>query len=79
MHARTLGLQGTLRGYDQKENIILDDCHERVYSTKVCYWHPCRFVHPAASRLQALNLNAATATTTANATASTARVALRAV
>lgn len=25
---------GTLRGYDQATNLILDDCHERVYSTK---------------------------------------------
>eukprot|EP00803_Ostreobium_quekettii_P009065 evm.model.scf_1135.3 EVM.evm.TU.scf_1135.3 scf_1135:28253-28551(-) len=26
--------QGTLRGYDQTTNLILEDCHERVYSTK---------------------------------------------
>ncbi|KAK9821542.1 hypothetical protein WJX74_009578 [Apatococcus lobatus] len=25
---------GTLKGYDQATNVILDDCHERVYSTK---------------------------------------------
>ncbi|CAD7705000.1 unnamed protein product [Ostreobium quekettii] len=25
---------GTLRGYDQTTNLILEDCHERVYSTK---------------------------------------------
>lgn len=25
---------GTLRGYDQSTNLILDKCHERVYSTK---------------------------------------------
>ena len=24
-------LVGTLRGYDQATNVILDDCHERVY------------------------------------------------
>lgn len=29
-------LQGLLRGYDQSSNIVLDDCHERVYSTRVC-------------------------------------------
>jgi LSM domain len=28
-------LQGTLRGYDQATNLILDDAVERVYSTKV--------------------------------------------
>ena len=27
-------LQGTLRGYDQATNLILDECHERVYSSK---------------------------------------------
>jgi len=32
-----LGLQGTLRGYDQATNLILDKCHERVYSAKVTY------------------------------------------
>jgi len=26
---------GTLRGFDQATNIILDESHERVYSTKV--------------------------------------------
>lgn len=25
---------GTLRGYDQATNLILDECHERVYSSK---------------------------------------------
>jgi len=25
---------GILRGYDQTTNLILQDCHERVYSTK---------------------------------------------
>jgi LSM domain len=30
-----LDLQGTLRGYDQATNLILDDAVERVYSTKV--------------------------------------------
>eukprot|EP00877_Chromochloris_zofingiensis_P006892 jgi/Chrzof1/2456/Cz11g16130.t1 len=25
---------GILRGYDQATNLILDSCHERVYSTK---------------------------------------------
>ena len=34
-HAASAGLQGTLRGYDQATNLILDECHERVYSTKV--------------------------------------------
>ena len=29
-------LQGLLKGYDQATNLILDECHERVYSTKVC-------------------------------------------
>lgn len=28
-------LQGVLRGYDQSTNVILDECHERVYSTRV--------------------------------------------
>lgn len=27
--------QGVLRGFDQAINLILDECHERVYSTKV--------------------------------------------
>jgi U6 snRNA-associated Sm-like protein LSm8 len=26
-------MKGTLKGYDQTVNIILDDSHERVYST----------------------------------------------
>ena len=26
-------LQGILRGYDQTVNLILDECHERVYNT----------------------------------------------
>mmetsp|Transcript_16671 Transcript_16671/g.22982 ORF Transcript_16671/g.22982 Transcript_16671/m.22982 type:complete len:100 (-) Transcript_16671:298-597(-) len=26
---------GVLRGFDQTTNLILDECHERVYSTKV--------------------------------------------
>mmetsp|Transcript_21282 Transcript_21282/g.59160 ORF Transcript_21282/g.59160 Transcript_21282/m.59160 type:complete len:99 (-) Transcript_21282:384-680(-) len=26
---------GILRGYDQTNNLIIDECHERVYSTKV--------------------------------------------
>ncbi len=26
---------GVLRGFDQTNNLILDECHERVYSTKV--------------------------------------------
>uniref|UniRef100_A0A061R996 U6 snRNA-associated Sm-like protein LSm8 n=1 Tax=Tetraselmis sp. GSL018 TaxID=582737 RepID=A0A061R996_9CHLO len=25
---------GILRGYDQTNNLVLDECHERVYSTK---------------------------------------------
>ena len=28
-------VQGLLKGYDQATNLILDECHERVYSTKV--------------------------------------------
>ncbi|XP_042389157.1 sm-like protein LSM8 isoform X1 [Zingiber officinale] len=28
---------GTLRGFDQATNIILDESHERVYSTRVSY------------------------------------------
>lgn len=28
-------VQGILRGYDQATNLILDECHERVYSSKV--------------------------------------------
>eukprot|EP00887_Chlorella_sp_A99_P003009 scaffold9.g3009.t1 len=27
---------GLLRGYDQATNLILDECHERIYSTKAC-------------------------------------------
>ena len=27
--------QGTLKGFDQATNVILDDSHERVYSTEV--------------------------------------------
>ena len=27
--------QGILRGFDQATNMILDECHERVYSSKV--------------------------------------------
>ncbi|KAL4856754.1 Sm-like protein [Chlorella vulgaris] len=27
-------ISGTLRGYDQATNLILDECHERVYSSK---------------------------------------------
>lgn len=46
-------LQGILRGYDQATNLILDECHERVYSSKV-RWH-CpdsrEFCHPQAQRL----------------------------
>jgi small nuclear ribonucleoprotein (snRNP)-like protein len=26
---------GVLRGFDATNNLILDECHERVYSTKV--------------------------------------------
>ena len=32
---RDLPLQGLLRGYDQATNLILDECHERVFSVKV--------------------------------------------
>lgn len=28
-------LQGMLRGYDQTNNLVMEDCHERVYSAKV--------------------------------------------
>ena len=28
-------MQGTLKGYDQATNLVLHDCHERVYSTQV--------------------------------------------
>lgn len=28
-------MQGILKGFDQATNIILDESHERVYSTKV--------------------------------------------
>lgn len=28
-------VQGVLRGFDQATNLILDESHERVYSTKV--------------------------------------------
>ncbi len=31
----SLSPQGTLRGFDQATNLIVDDCHERVYSSKV--------------------------------------------
>ncbi len=27
---------GVLRGYDQATNLILDECHERVYSMQAC-------------------------------------------
>lgn len=27
-------LVGLLRGYDQTNNLVIEDCHERVYSTK---------------------------------------------
>ena len=27
-------LQGLLRGYDQTNNLVLEGCHERVFSTK---------------------------------------------
>jgi small nuclear ribonucleoprotein (snRNP)-like protein len=30
-------MQGTLRGFDQATNIILDESHERVYSRKVSF------------------------------------------
>ena len=32
---QTYDVQGLLKGYDQATNLILDECHERVYSTKV--------------------------------------------
>lgn len=33
---KVIDLQGLLKGYDQATNLILDECHERVYSTKAC-------------------------------------------
>jgi len=33
--AVALCLQGTLKGFDHKTNLILDESHERVYSTHV--------------------------------------------
>ena len=41
--------QGVLKGYDQATNLILDECHERVYSTKVgrvAIWMFFASVHP---------------------------------
>lgn len=32
--------QGILRGYDQATNLILEDCHERVYSATVRWLRP---------------------------------------
>jgi hypothetical protein len=32
---------GMLRGFDQTTNLILEDCHERVYSTQVCNLPSC--------------------------------------
>ena len=32
---KSYDVQGLLKGYDQATNLILDECHERVYSTKV--------------------------------------------
>ena len=40
--AAPLLLQGTLRGFDQATNLILDECHERVYSSKVWACSVCR-------------------------------------
>lgn len=34
---RIVFVQGTLRGYDQKTNLILDKCHERVFSSRVSF------------------------------------------
>ena len=28
-------LQGLLRGYDQTNNLVIEDCHERVFSATV--------------------------------------------
>lgn len=36
--AAATDLQGILRGYDQATNILLQECQERVYSTKVSLW-----------------------------------------
>ena len=32
---KSFGMQGTLKGYDQATNLVLHDCHERVYSLQV--------------------------------------------
>ncbi len=37
VNSRLCSLQGILRGYDQATNLILDECFERVYSTKASY------------------------------------------
>jgi len=46
--------QGVLRGFDQATNLIVDDCHERVYSSKVSVdaraCARCRRLPPRASR-----------------------------
>ncbi|GLT53117.1 hypothetical protein SLA2020_264100 [Shorea laevis] len=36
---------GSPKGFDQATNIILDESHERVYSTKEGVQHLCWFVH----------------------------------
>jgi len=43
--------QGILRGYDQATNLILDECHERVFSTKVRLSRAVLFTQPANSPL----------------------------
>lgn len=37
--------QGTLRGFDQACNLILDECFERVYSSKVRACHAINFIY----------------------------------
>ena len=41
--------QGTLRGFDQTTNLIIEDCHERVFSTMVRFQRACRVALPCAS------------------------------
>lgn len=59
-------LQGTLRGYDQATNLILDECHERVYSSKARSgsWarvHSCRQQRVFTTALSAIAPNESSA------------------
>ena len=47
-------LQGILRGYDQATNLILDECFERVYSTKVRRHCLCARQHESRRALRLL-------------------------